>query len=310
MTINLHQSHVNKDNFIHTLDSAIRTLQSERRIGRIVGEKIIHGLTELKIPENLVVIGDLHGDLRSLLKILAEINFETFLANEHNKIIFLGDYIDRGNESIEVLYTICFLKTKYPNSVILMRGNHESPIEFPFESHDLPLKIREYFGSSQTGMIYHKILSMFHLLTLVTIVGNILFLTHGGLPINLQKNFRVLIHAAQNHKNYSALEEFLWNDPRSEIKDARDWEISRRIRGKHFGETITKRWLELSKTKVVLRGHEPCMGYKIDHDGKLITIFSCKSAYPKFEASYLSISKNDLMKINTAYDLAKYVKKI
>ena len=45
----------------------------------IVGGKINSGLVELVVPKNLVIIGDLHGDLRSLQHMLQEIDYEYFL---------------------------------------------------------------------------------------------------------------------------------------------------------------------------------------------------------------------------------------
>ena len=147
---------VNINDFIQTIDDAIKTLENERQTGSMIGGKVNGGLIQLQIPGKIVIIGDIHGDLKSFFKILCNIDFEEFLADPNNKVIFLGDYIDRGSSSIEVLYSICYLKQKYPNSVILMRGNHEAPIEFPFSSHDLPHKIIEYYGECWGKLIYTK----------------------------------------------------------------------------------------------------------------------------------------------------------
>ncbi|HYL65636.1 MAG TPA: metallophosphoesterase family protein [Nitrosopumilaceae archaeon] len=297
--------------FIEVIDSVINILQKERRITRhIVGGKINSGLIELNIPENLVIVGDLHGDLRSLQHILKEIDYENFLSNHSNKLIFLGDYVDRGNHSIGVLYTVCYLKRKYPNSVILMRGNHEAHMEFPFSSHDLPLKIIEYFGDNYEKAIHGKISTLFQLLYLVTIIQNKLWLVHGGLPTEIEyKDFEKLIETAQSYNIHKkSLEELLWNDPRT-IQNGGNWEKSRRMYGKHFGINITKKWLTMSRTKVIVRGHEPCNGFKIDHDDKILTLFSCKEAYPKFEAAHIFISKKQLEKIHNAVDLVPFVRK-
>jgi len=303
---------INAEDFIQTVENTINLLQKERRIGRITNGQIYHGLIELEEPDKLVIIGDLHGDLKSLQKILMEIDFENFLANSKNKIIFLGDYIDRGIDSIGVLYTICYLKQKNPDSIILMRGNHEAPTEFPFSSHTLPLEITQFFGDKPTEQIYQKLLLLFRLLTLVTVIKNQLFLVHGGVPTEIKtENFRKLIESAQdNMTKDKTLEELLWNDPRSEIQNGQNWEKSRRGIGRHFGANISKKWLEITNTKVIVRGHEPCQGFRIDHNNMIMTLFSCKAPYPAFEAGYIEISGEKLNSINDAGDLSKYVKKL
>src|SRR5687768_8967980 len=59
------------------------------------------------IPDNLVVVGDLHGDFTSLKKIMNKINYIEYLRAESNLLIFLGDYVDRGKYSLEVLLYLC-----------------------------------------------------------------------------------------------------------------------------------------------------------------------------------------------------------
>ena len=105
--------------------------------------------------ENLVIISDLHGDSKSLFRILSEINYNQFLSKELNKLVFLGDYIDRGSDSLSIIYSICYLKSTYPESVILMRGNHEAPAEFPFVPHDFPYEIENRVGN-RWREIYNK----------------------------------------------------------------------------------------------------------------------------------------------------------
>ena len=173
----------NANSFIRMIDATIKVLYEEKRTGHIIGGKISGGFANLQIPENLVIVGDIHGDLKSFCQILQDIDFERFLVNPNNKIIFLGDYIDRGSNSIGILYIICYLKNNYPNSVVLMRGNHEAPVEFPFSSHDLPFKIVEDYGKELGKLIYNdKILTLFRLLILATLIQKQLFLVHGGVP--------------------------------------------------------------------------------------------------------------------------------
>lgn len=80
--------------------------------------------TLLKINGPTVVVGDIHGNLESLVRCVS-----FFKSKYHHdpctKILFLGDYVDRGKNSVECLETILELKLRYPYNVFLLRGNHE-----------------------------------------------------------------------------------------------------------------------------------------------------------------------------------------
>lgn len=81
--------------------------------------------------ETVYAHADLHGDVRSLMKFLQHLQSAGVIDSnwrvvQGNRIVFLGDYIDRGFYGIEVLYTLMILKFYNPESVTLIRGNHES----------------------------------------------------------------------------------------------------------------------------------------------------------------------------------------
>jgi len=296
--------------FANTLGATISTLLEEQSTGLIAGGKISNKIVELQIPEKLVIIGDVHGDLRALNSILRKIKIDKFVLNHNNKIIFLGDYVDRGLRSVEVLHTICSLKIQHPHSVVLMRGNHEAPIEFPISSHDLPKRMAERFGIRIGAEIYQtKIMKLFQLLYLITIVEGELFLVHGGVPTDLRDVVKKFNDISANEKGLidEIMEEILWNDPRT-LPEGKEWENSRRGLGKHFSLDVTKKWLSISNTKVIVRGHEPCNGFKLDHDGMVLTLFSCNQAYPKFSVGYIATSGKRLHSIRNGYDLSKMVK--
>jgi protein phosphatase len=280
-------------------------MQQERQRKTIAGGTVNGGLVEISELENLTIISDLHGDSRSLFRILSEMNYERFLSNPLNKLVFLGDYVDRGSDSVGVMYSVCHLKGAYPDSVVLMRGNHEAPAEFPFSSHNLPYEIEGRFGS-RGREVYQKLLSMFRLLTLATVVRHDLLLVHGGPPAE-GATAESIAAAQENHIKSRVLEELLWNDPR-EIGSEPGWENSRRGFGRHFGDSISRRAREAFGVKAIVRGHEPCQGFRLDHGDTVMTLFSCVEAYPKFKAAYLMLDADQLGRISNAGDLSSYVR--
>jgi diadenosine tetraphosphatase ApaH/serine/threonine PP2A family protein phosphatase len=268
-----------------------------------------NGLLEVCDLENLVIIGDLHGDSGSLFQILSDIDYEHFLSNPLNKLVFLGDYIDRGSDSISVVYSICYLKSEYPDSVILMRGNHEAPAEFPFSPHDFPYDLKEQYGKDWRK-IYKEILSLFKKLTLASVINHRLLLVHGGVPTQegSASNFRQLIASGHiNQASNSVVEEILWNDPR-QIFEGKGYQRSSRGYGRYFGPKVTRSWLQATGTKAIIRGHEPCQGFKLDHDDTVMTLFSCSDIYDNSSAAYLQLNSTILDRIEDAKDLTFHVK--
>ena len=304
---------VDGNSFIELVEMATNVLIQEKQVKRISGGMIDGRVTKLMdVPDELFIVGDLHGDLKSLLVVLDEIDFENKLANSKNKLIFLGDYVDRGSRSIEVLYVICYLKHKFPNSVILMRGNHEAPVEFPFSSHDLPIKLTQEFGRNMAQSIYNdKILHFFQLLSLFVFIPEQIIMVHGGLPTDFEQLRSNKDEGIEDKSITNAvMEELLWNDPFEHIDHGLEWEYSRRGYGKHFGVEVSKRWLDASTTKLVVRGHEPCQGFKINHRGRILTLFTCREAYPNFGAAYLRISADEFSYLSQGKDFVQNVKKL
>lgn len=303
---------------VEVIENARAALRDDRLTGKMKnGKKNVPlgntPVVELEhIPEELILVGDIHGDLQSLLWTLKQINFERLLRNPHNKLIFLGDYVDRGSNSIGVLYVVCFLKQIFPHSVVLMRGNHEAPMEFPFSSHDLPLELAQRYGRETAKSIYFKnILPLFQSLSLIVLIPKQLLIVHGGLPT--AEVFIPKISEDQSGSKdllISSMEEILWNDPIEHISKGLDWEYSRRGYGKHFGITVTRKWLNATGSKLVIRGHEPCQGFKVNHQGTILTLFSCNESYPGFQAAYLKITGEELQNVNDAREFVPYINKI
>ena len=87
-----------------------------------VKEILIEESNIMSINTPLVVCGDLHGQFYDLLELFKKSGGPP----PEQKYIFLGDYIDRGSNSVETIELLICLKCLYPDKTILIRGNHES----------------------------------------------------------------------------------------------------------------------------------------------------------------------------------------
>jgi protein phosphatase len=260
----------------------ITSIQRQERSERIVGDSVVEeGLVRVKQGRKLILVGDLHGDLQSLTTILQKSGFTDDLSSI---IIFLGDYGDRGQESVEVYYVTLYLKSRFSDRVILMRGNHEGPSDLAFHPHDLPDQIDEKFGNAGTA-IYQELRTLFDLMYHGVLLENSYLVLHGGVPVTFG-SIDDIANASKTHPKARYLEEILWNDP----KEIRGYEPSERGYGRYFGKDVTERALKITNTKTLIRAHEPCNGFRVNHDGLVLTLFSCKTPYRNANASYLALS--------------------
>ena len=95
----------------------------------IINKLYIQKLT-VKPSDNIIIIGDIHCNLKALIDIILDLNNKQilnnrFILNKRNHIVFLGDMIDRGQYGIEVLFLVLLLKYKNSKNVHIINGNHE-----------------------------------------------------------------------------------------------------------------------------------------------------------------------------------------
>lgn len=236
------------------------------------------GLVSLTNSGKALVIGDLHGDLQSLILILEP--WLKLIQTSDLKLVFLGDYIDRGSHSIQLLQLIFMLKLRYPSKLILLKGNHEGTYFIPVHPHDLPHQLELRFaGDSQ--LIYRELLWIFSKLPHAALAPERYLMVHGGIP-QLDSAQQLIDPEPQ------ILEQILWNDPDEFIQGFRE---SPRGAGKLFGSDISSRTLDRLGVKLLIRSHQPCNGIMHSHGGRVITVFSRKGApYFNTRAAYLELS--------------------
>lgn len=237
------------------------------------------------------VIGDIHGNLRSLRKII-----EIITKNNPKYIIFLGDIVDRGIKQIECLILVLILKILHPTKYYLLKGNHET-----FEMNQAYGFYYEFIERFKNHDKFKEILLLYQTLPICILINNSILCLHGGIPEDIEilnKLKGISPSVLDEHKIksiYKGIYQILWNDP----KEVENLNFSNSYRGpgiKFFGKIAFDRFMENNNLKFLIRAHE-CFpeGYKWFFDDKLLSIFSSANYRGYFApnpASY-AIIKND-----------------
>jgi len=214
-----------------------------------------HALVEINDGDTLFV-GDLHGDFETAKAIV-----HRFLDAEH--LVFLGDYIDREPMKWGSMYTMTYLfilKVKYPEKVILLKGNHESNDIIPCYPYEFGKELQQRFGSS---LIHERFVEVFSEMPMMMRTPTI-FASHGG--IIKGASMESLRTIQKNDR--AALEALVWSDPTISL--------TFRGAGDPFDEGELHDYLHRIDASVFLRAHDYTqLGVSIFSD-RCLTILSCR----------------------------------
>jgi len=253
-------------------------------------------IAEREYRGRVFFIGDIHGDLETLSKMLSRIEVSS-LEREEAFLVFLGDYIDRGPRQLESLFTALEVWSLYPRSVVVLRGNHEPLSSVSPYPHDFPEELVMRFGYEKGSELYWKARELFELLPMASIINGEIAAVHGGIPtLTYQRSESVLeyLSGRDDEDKLKVSVELLWNDP---TDDPVVRLPSPRGAGYLWGPKVTEWARKKFGLKQIVRGHEACdMGYKFNHGGAVLTLFS-RTGPPYFNRSaayaVLDLSRED-----------------
>jgi protein phosphatase len=221
----------------------------------------------LTIDQPIIVIGDLHGSLFDLIRIL-----KTFGIPPFQSYLLLGDFIDRGEFSTETIILLLLLKLFYPESIFLIRGNHE--FFGQSISHDeLFLELSCLYSDS---LLAGELILVFEWMPIAATVMDYAMAVHGGIPSTLSKLSQLAeIPRPISHFEPKSIEDLMWSDPSETCPDVTP---SMRGLGVTYGINSVSRFLSQSGLEIVIRGHQAITcGVEEALNQKVLTVFSASN---------------------------------
>ncbi|WP_027631336.1 metallophosphoesterase family protein [Clostridium hydrogeniformans] len=242
-------------------------------------------------------IGDIHSDSISIKRILSKVNFFNKIEKKEDfALLFLGDYVDRGENHLKTIEILLILKYLFPENIFLLRGNHdggylEEEIYKLIVGRNSNTTDRDYFISYIYNLLKENSLELdllkcyidfFHSLSINAFVKSekhVYMGVHGGLPRPLDnetfyshiKSLRDLTNEnIVDLINRTIVQNLLWSDPKEgDIEETKN--KGRFYFYKEHFNSFRKRF----GIYKVIRGHEAYEeGYKEFFEGKLLCIFS------------------------------------
>lgn len=242
-------------------------------------------LLELDVP--IKIVGDIHGQYYDLLRI-----FEYGGFPPDSNYLFLGDYVDRGKQSLECICLLMAYKIKYPDNFFLLRGNHEvDSINRIYGFHD-ECKRRHSIN------LWKTFTHCFNTLPIAAIIDERIFCTHGGLSPQLLSSDSDMdeirsIKRPTNIPDAGLLCDLLWSDPEPDMEG---WGANTRGVSFTFGADVVAKFIKKHGLDLVCRAHQVKEdGYEFFAGRKLVTIFSASNYCGEFDNAGAIMSIDDTL---------------
>ena len=228
-------------------------------------------LVELEAP--LHVCGDIHGQYYDLLRIFEHCGYP----GDYN-YLFLGDYVDRGKQSLETVCLLMCYKIKYPEKVTLLRGNHESSVTNRIYGFYDECKRRYNIR------LWKSFTDLFNYLPVAALIDDKILCMHGGLSPDLKSIQNIQdISRPTEIPDQGLLCDLLWSDP---DKEAVDYDENDRGVSVIFGEKVVTDFNKKNDLDLIIRAHQVVDdGYEFFANRQLITIFSAPNYCGEFDNS-------------------------
>ncbi|KAK4441724.1 Serine/threonine-protein phosphatase BSL1 [Sesamum alatum] len=236
----------------------------------------MHEPTVLQLKAPVKVFGDLHGQFGDLMRLFDEYGFPSTAGDiTYIDYLFLGDYVDRGQHSLETITLLLALKIEYPENVHLIRGNHEAAdinALFGFR-----IECIERMGESDGIWAWTRFNQLFNYLPLAALIEKKIICMHGGIgrSINSVEQIEKLERPITMDAGSIVLMDLLWSDP-TENDSVEGLRPNARGPGLvTFGPDRVTDFCKKNKLQLIIRAHECVMdGFERFAQGQLITLFS------------------------------------
>ena len=227
--------------------------------------------------------GDLHGQYFDLLRL-----FEYGGFPPDSNYLFLGDYVDRGKQSLETICLLLAYKIKYPENFFLLRGNHEcASINRIYGFYD---ECKRRYSIK----LWKTFTDCFNCLPVAAVVDEKIICMHGGLSPDLQRLDQISrIMRPTDVPDTGLLCDLLWSDP---DKDVSGWGENDRGVSYTFGADIVQKFLDEHDLDLVCRAHQVVEdGYEFFAKRQLVTVFSAPNYCGEFDNAGAMMSVDDTL---------------